>query len=372
MDTGLHVAVAVSGGADSLATLLLLKERGASPLALHGIFFSHADPKKEAEATDMRERLALVCRNLDVPLHFIDVRADFERLVIRPFVQAYAEARTPNPCALCNASVKFGLLREAALNLGAHKLATGHYAALLPSTDDGPPALYQGADPSRDQSYFLSLVPGAALAEALFPLAEAPKSEVLAHLEACGLALPQPGESREVCFIDTDNYQETLPILAAKMGIPLPGPGPMLLTDNTHLGTHRGLWRHTEGQRRGLGLGWKEALHVLAKEREGNVLRLGPRREMCARGCLCGAVNVLVDEKKWPEIVLVKSRYRERPKEARAHIETGFDKAPRLCIRFVNPDSALAPGQVAALYAPGELGPHRLRLLAGGLVESVE
>ena len=382
------VAVAVSGGADSLKTLLLMKEQGQDVFALHGVFFSFDDAGREAEACRMRDRLAVCCQDAGVALHIVDLRADFLQLVMRPFVQAYAQGRTPNPCALCNAGIKFGLLLDAAVQRGAKKLATGHYAALLSDIRgekdsqgmavcgvsggaESFPALYQGADPARDQSYFLALVPGMALSKVVFPLADKEKSGVLDDLERHGLAVPQPGESREVCFIDADSYQDVLPAMAQSMGITLPGPGPMLLGDNTCLGTHKGLWRYTEGQRRGLGLGWKEPLHVLGKEPAANVLRLGPRRDMRAKGCVCSGVNLLVSPQRWPERVLVKTRYRECPKEARAWLD--MDNAGQvLRIRFMDPDSALAPGQVAALFAPGVFGNDRLRLLAGGIIENVE
>lgn len=370
---GKGLAVAVSGGADSLAALLYLKRAGFELLALHGLFFSHADAEREREAQKRREELAGLCRDLGAPLHMVDLRADFARLVVRPFVEAYALGLTPNPCAMCNAAIKFGLLLEAALSLGASGLATGHYARLEPRPEgESWPALYQGADQSRDQSYFLCLVPGPALARAFFPLADRPKSEVLRDLDQAGLSPPQPGESREICFIEADSYQDILPALAAAHGIKLPGPGPMLLADGRRLGRHQGLWRYTEGQRRGLGLGWTEPLYVLGKEAAANALRLGPRREMRAGGCRCAALNLLVPPKDWPQTVLVKSRYREKPKEARVLLETGQDGAARLRIIFADQDFALAPGQAAALHAPGALGPERLRLLGGGIIESVE
>lgn len=374
----LSVAVAVSGGADSLYCLLHLRERGFAVRALHGVFFDPHEAREAEAARAMRERLSDCCTALGVALHVVDLREAFARLVIRPFVEAYAQGLTPNPCALCNAELKFGLLLKKALELGADRLATGHYATLLRAgerLEDGRepglappfPALLMGADKSRDQSYFLALVPREALAGALFPLAGTMKKDVLQALERQGICPPQPGESREVCFIPGDDYRAVLPRMAEAFGITLPGPGPMLLGDGTCLGAHLGLWRYTEGQRRGLGIGWREPLHVLGKERRGNILRLGPRADMAVSACECERVNVLLPPESWPESVLVKTRYRERPKEARALVVPNGD-APLLRIRFAGCDTAAAPGQVAAVYVPWGGDPSRLRLAAGGVI----
>ena len=130
----LPVAVAVSGGADSLHALMRLRESGVPAFALHGLFVP-PDLLEDAEREDAeasRRRLASLCEELGIPLHVVDLADDFLRAVIRPFVQSYADGLTPNPCALCNARIKFGLLLDRARALGAGRLATGHYARLLP------------------------------------------------------------------------------------------------------------------------------------------------------------------------------------------------------------------------------------------------
>lgn len=371
------LAVAVSGGADSLYALLRLKEQGHSPIALHGVFLTPETKESARQAEAMREKLAEACARLAVPLHCIDCTNAFSQKVIEPFVAAYAAGQTPNPCALCNASIKFGVLLEAALGLGAKALATGHYAGI--SRENGRTALYQGADRNKDQSYFLALVAPDALDRALFPLEAVTKTEVLATLGQHGFSAPQPGESQEVCFVPDDDYRFVLPRLAEQYGKPLPGPGPMLLADGTRLGRHEGLWRYTEGQRRGLGIGWKEPLHVLGKELDGNVLRLGPKREMRSLGCLCDKLNILLPPQEWPGRILVKTRYREKPKEALVDFvpsdrtaDAQFSgipgKADAMRIRFVAEESLVACGQVAAVYAQEGCG--RLRLVAGGLIRS--
>lgn len=387
------IAVAVSGGADSLYSLLSLREQGFRVFALHGIFLHPENAAVAEAAVRMRERLAGACERLELPLHIVDLTDDFSTLVIRPFVESYALGLTPNPCALCNARIKFGLLLDAALALGATRLATGHYAWLEQEVAQVVPALFQGTDPGKDQSYFLSLVNANALRHALFPLGRSIKTEVMASLARHGLTAPQPGESQEVCFVPGDEYRDFVPRMAGRFGLTLPGPGPMLLRDDYRVGTHQGLWRYTEGQRKGLGVGWKEPLHVLGKEGETNILRLGPRDAMHFDGIVCKDVNILLPPEAWPERVLVKTRYRERPREAEVRMLTDDKGAKQeLYIHFTRPDSAVAPGQIAAVYIPqepnapcgrdgfgpdasgpkascGEKTPQALRLVAGGVIE---
>lgn len=371
------IAVAVSGGADSLYSLIRLREQSVRVLALHGIFLAPTNEDEAEAAGAMRQRLAETCSELDVPLHVADLTDIFLRQVIEPFVRSYAAGQTPNPCALCNARIKFGLLLRKAESLGAAYLATGHYARLVHSPSGGPesfgwppvwPALLQGSDPDKDQSYFLSLVPLEALASALFPLGETTKKEVLGELARRGMSPPAPGESQEVCFVPNDAYRVFLPSMAARLGMSLPGPGPMLLTDGSRVGTHKGLWQYTEGQRRGLGIAWREPLHVLAKEMEANVLRLGARQEMRVAGCECVEANILLPPACWPEIVWVKTRYRERPKAAEVSLREDGAGERRLRIRFLEPESAVAPGQVAAVYVPAPGAEPSLRLVAGALI----
>lgn len=364
------MAVAVSGGADSLYALLRLRESGRPLFALHGVFLKpglwdeSARREREREAGEGLEALSRACEGLGVPLHIVDLSDAFLDKVIRPFVQSYALGLTPNPCALCNARIKFGLLLDEARALGAERLATGHYVRLTRERDG--PALWQGADALKDQSYFLALVGRDNLAAASFPLGETHKEAVLATLARRGITPPQPKESQETCFVPGDDYRAFLPRAAAALGLELSGPGAMQLADGRRLGTHKGLWQYTEGQRRGLGLGWKEPLYVIGKERKDNLLRLGPKEELRSSGCSCAEANILLPPEFWPDIVLVKTRYRERPKAARVLVD-GL-AAASLDIRFLEADAAIAQGQIAAVYiaCKGQASP--LRLVAGGVI----
>ena len=434
------VAVALSGGADSLYTLVRLHRAGVPVLGIHGRFAQHLGlgPQANCAGTDplaVEAGLAAVCQRLGVPFFVADCAEAFMQQVVAPFVQSYAKGNTPNPCAHCNATIKFGVFLQEAQKHGATHLATGHYVRLVPPavTDaeqalhgecardanapqrsaqeqglaviyegdplvgslrharsivladaSGAPAttvdrhqfpqplLLQGADVRKDQSYFLSLVPGAALAHALFPLGQAHKSVVLQELAALGFAPPQGKESQEVCFVPGDDYRAFVPPVAEQLGISLGQPGPVVLPDGTRLGTHQGLWQYTEGQRKGLGVCWKEPLYVLDKKREENILLLGPRGAEGIAGCVCHHMNEALPRHLWPETLLAKTRYREAPKPCRARVvETA--NGPELHIHFLEPEPNVAPGQIAALYAPlhghvEEDGRPVLCLVAGGVI----
>jgi tRNA-specific 2-thiouridylase len=343
----MRLAVALSGGADSLLSLGLLRKAGHDVLGVHA-YFLPPDGTQQALA----EAIAKQCDALGVPFHAADLSEAFHAHVIAPFIKGYVSGETPNPCAGCNRHMKFGLLLEKARVLGADRLATGHYAR-LEQAENGA-ALYRGADETRDQSYFLSMVPQEALAQAVFPMAGRHKINNATALAELGLAPPLPTESREVCFVPGDDYRAFL----EASGAPLSGPGPITLTDGSRLGTHQGLWRHTLGQRKGLGVGWREPLYVLCKDAATNTLVVGPKADLDATTCRTGPANILVPVNDWPERILAQTCYRMKPRPASAIL----DADAGLTITFDAPVAQPTPGQVAVIYdASG-------RVLAGGVI----
>lgn len=421
-----RVAVAVSGGMDSLYAMLSLKRQGHEVLALHGRFLPLSGQRTDdverrsvhsagtisgVPVNEGEEALAALCRSLEIPLHFTDLRAQFDHLVITPFVEAWGRGETPNPCALCNPRIKFGLLQDCAFSLGAEALATGHYARLVDYPCDGLElpdvsgreaesgvdvralmtrrVLAAGVDQSKDQSYFLSLVPKERLAGALFPLGGELKSEIRAWLSAEGYSAPVTGESQEICFIADDDYKAFLrerlggqKILEEALG----GPGPIVQASSGRvLGRHQGLWQYTQGQRRGLGVAFSEPLYVTGKDLAGNRLLVDGKSGQRSAGVRTLPANVLVELEHFNKLLQagplwVKTRYRQKAIPAKArqladgglHIE--FSGLPE---RIGHPEhvkqveyvgqaeqvaaqsyEAAAPGQVAVLYAalPGEEG----------------
>ncbi len=341
------IAVAVSGGMDSLLALVLLKEQGFDIMGVHGYFL----PQKNVTIS---EELAACCAELSIPFYALDVREKFQTQVADEFVRAYASGLTPNPCALCNLTMKFGVLFDEARSLGATHFATGHYVQLLDHPELGR-LIVRGADSSKDQSYFLALLPKNVLEQVYFPLGQLHKRDVLSKLNKQGLTIPLLSESQEICFVPGDDYQKYL----ENSGHELSGQGAMVLADGTRVGQHRGLWRYTQGQRRGLGVPWTEPLYVLHKDVQLNQLVLGTRSELVASGCVVGQLNFFADFKAWPQQVLAQVRYRQKATAARVSIKKG-----KMVIEFSKPCSLPAPGQVAAIYT------QHGALLAGGIIES--
>lgn len=343
-----NLAVAVSGGMDSLLALALLSQRGEAAMALHARFLPPDDAGKRRAA-----ELAAICSRLGVEFREIDLCEAFEAAIIEPFVRDYLRGLTPNPCAHCNRLIKFGMLMDAAINLGAGGLASGHYARLVRDSELGL-MLARGRDLSRDQSYFLSLVPRDRLPRAAFPLAEIMKSDVPAMLAERDLTPPIERESREICFVPGDDYRG---FLAARDQDAADG-GP-ILKDGIEIGRHEGLWRHTLGQRRGMGVAWSEPLYVVGKDIERNALIAGEAEALASSGCLVQALNLFAPLDKWPAEVLVQTRYRQQAKPATARMEDC-----RLRLTFKVPQTLPTPGQVAAVYDSRGL------VLAGGIIES--
>ena len=351
-------AVAVSGGTDSLYALASLVRASSRPdrdvIALHARFKDISPEKDPVPALSAR------CHELGVTLHVLDLRVPFASLIIRPFAEAYVTGKTPNPCVLCNARVKFGLLFDEARKLGAERLATGHYVRMVDHPRYGL-ALRQGVDDTKDQSYFLALTPLDRLRNAVFPLGTMLKRDVRSTLAEWGLEVPLPQDSQEICFVPDDDYRAFL----KSTGIRLPAGGPMVLADGHVVGRHEGLWQYTEGQRRGLGVAWTEPLYVIGKERSRNALLLGTRDELLLTTCVAGDLNFLVPPEAWPHEVQVRVRYRQKAVPADIHlvgVEQEDRASARMLIRFHTPQLPYAPGQLAAVF---DVAGH---VLAGGII----
>ena len=330
------VAVAVSGGLDSLMALCLLKDAGRMVLAVHGVFV----PGHEARLDGLR----LTCDKLGVPLEIVDLRAEFARKVVEPFAAAYAAGATPNPCAVCNRDMKFGLLLDAAVGLGAERLATGHYARLEYFHCEAGDFLTLGraADEGKDQAYFLGMVAPESLRRVDFPLADCYKADLREEVARRGLVVPEKRESREICFVPNDDYRAFL----LDRGVAVADPGPMILADDgRQVGEHQGLWRYTEGQRRGLGVAYSKPLYVIGKDMARNALILGTEEYLYITAWLAVDLNIHVPPGQWPDEVRVRTRYRQTPQPARVEV-----RGREALISFSAPHERPAPGQLAAIY----------------------
>ncbi|MCX6364356.1 MAG: tRNA 2-thiouridine(34) synthase MnmA [Actinobacteria bacterium] len=273
---------------------------------------------------------------LGLPHHFVDREAEFKADVVEPFVAAYLGGETPNPCVRCNPR-RLAALVGVADGLGLARVATGHYARLV--WRDGEPFVARGADPAKDQSYMLWAVAPEVLARLEFPLGETTKRETRAAAEAAGLPVAAEPESQEVCFA-VDGYQRFLELSGVR-----PQAGAIVARDGAALGTHRGQWRYTIGQRRGLGVSSTQPLFVLARRAAANEVVVGRRDELDVREV---TVRDLVDRGLGDGAGLhVQLRYRSP-----AVPVTGLERlgAERVLVRLGEVFAGAAPGQSAVFY----------------------
>jgi tRNA-specific 2-thiouridylase len=328
-----RVAVAMSGGVDS-AVALLRAGPGAIGVTLR-LWLDPRGPDAERACCSPEAVLAAraTCHRLGIPHVSLDLREEFRRAVVEPFVRGYAEGQTPNPCIRCNGSFRFAELLAFAERAGAERLATGHYARIVER--DGRLLLARAADARKDQSYMLARLDPHFLERLWFPLGEQGKEETRAEAVRAGLAVASRVESQEACFLAGGDYRDLL----ERHGLSS-REGPLVDEDGNELGRHAGFWRFTPGQRKGLGLAAGEPLYALRSEPETNTVVVGSRAalatcEVAARGRL----HVPVARAQ------VKLRYGSPAAAAEVTAEPGGFR-----VRLDEPAYGVAPGQAAVLY----------------------
>src|SRR5205823_5099755 len=268
-----RTAVAMSGGVDS-AVALLRADQDAIGVTLR-LWLDPEGPDTERACCSPDAVLAAreTCHALGIPHVTLDLREQFRRAVVEPFVRGYARGETPNPCVRCNGSFRFGRLLAFARRAGADVLATGHYARIV--EHHGRTLLPRAADPEKDQSYMLARLDPAKLRRIAFPLGRQTKAETRAEAERAGLAVARRGESQEACFLAGDDYRAFLERrgLEAREGAIVDEAG-------RELGRHSGHWRFTPGQRRGLGVAAPQPLYALRSDARTNTVVVGPRSSL--------------------------------------------------------------------------------------------
>ena len=339
----MRILVGMSGGVDSTYTAALLQEAG------HTVEGAVLKMHEYTEVAAAQESAAA----LHIPLHVIDCTARFLEKVVTYFDREYRAGRTPNPCIVCNAEVKFRLLYDRAMELGFDRIATGHYARI--GKNGEYPAVFRAVDESKDQSYVLYRVPAEILSRLLLPLGEETKKDVFRKSRDRALAAAERAESQEICFIRGENYAEYLERNGGKMP-----EGDFVDEEGRVLGRHRGILHYTVGQRKGLGVSAATRLFVREIDALTNriVLSAHPDKrnsfyldEPVIAGGVC--------PEKTDGTETVKIRYLARP----VPVSIG-ERDGRLLLTVPGTCGALSPGQSAVVYR-GD------RVLYGGFISFV-
>ena len=297
-----------------------------------------------------------VANFLGIPYYVVNFEQRFEEDVVRPFVERYLAGATPIPCSLCNTEIKFEKFVETALEIGADRIATGHYARLRRDESTGRYRLLAAVDRSKDQSYFLFGLTQEQLARSVFPLGELTKDQVRSIAREKRLPVAEKPESQEICFVPSGSYRDFIQAYLAEQGVKLEGrPGDVVTTDGRVLGEHHGLYNYTVGQRKGLGVAVGAPLYVIELDRERNRVVVGSNEELFGRRCLVRDVNWMRAVREG-ELLEAAVKIRNKHLPAPARVEVVSSGAPgEARVEFLAPQRAITPGQAAVFYDGDEI-----------------
>ena len=361
-------AVAMSGGVDSSTVAAMLHSRGQSIVGLTMQLWNQRRlPQSQEEGPAPHRCCSLddvydarrVAEHFQFPFYVINFEREFERSVIRPFVEDYLAGRTPIPCTNCNNDVKFHQLLTTARQIGAGRIATGHYARVRQNDATGRYELLRARDEAKDQSYFLFGLTQEQLERAEFPLGELTKQEVREVARRLGVPVAEKPESQEICFVPTGSYVRFIEGYLQEQGSALEASsGEIVTTRGEVLGRHAGLHQYTVGQRKGLGVAAGRPVYVLELDRANNRLIVGEDADLRRSTCEVRDVNwIPFALPEGPVAAHVRIRNRHEPAEAEIVSMQGGNAR----VTFREPQRAITPGQAAVFY-DGE------RVLGGGWI----
>jgi tRNA-specific 2-thiouridylase len=355
------IAVAMSGGVDSSTVAALLVRQGHRVVGLtmqlwnqrrlpelapeNGAAGGHGRCCSLDDVYDARR----VAEQVGIPYYVVNFERQFEDHVVKPFVEEYLAGRTPIPCTLCNNYIKFDRFLEMADAVGAHQIATGHYARIRYDDVSGRYQLLRAVDHTKDQTYFLFGLTQAQLARTLFPLGEMTKPAVRELARTMDLAVAAKGDSQEICFIPNGDYAAFMSAYLRETGVPEHQiRGEIVTIDGRQLGTHGGVHHFTVGQRKGLGVATGEPLYVIATDPASQRVVVGGNDDLLCRRFFAREVNWVSIARAAPDL-RGQVKIRNKHAAAQATFHPTSDPA-RVEVIFDEPQRAVTPGQGAVFY----------------------
>jgi tRNA-uridine 2-sulfurtransferase len=350
------VLVGMSGGVDSSVAAALLVEQGYEVIGVTIKTYRYEDVggnignESSCCSLDGINDARLVCDMLGIPHYVVDFSEPFGKKVIDYFIDEYLSGRTPNPCVICNRTIKWEEMLVKADLIGAQYVATGHFARVRQDTSTGRFVISRGKDGNKDQSYAMWTLTQESLGRTIFPLGELTKPEVRELAGKYGLRTAAKGESYEICFIPDNDYSRFLKNNVD--GLEEQVSDGNIMMNGTVIGKHRGFPFYTIGQRKGLGLATPEPVYVTRIDYKNNVIEVGRDEELMHTSCIAENLNLI----KYPDLangreVVTKVRYKDSG--APATVKDNGDGTIR--VDFNEPRRAITPGQSVVFYEDDDL-----------------
>ena len=351
------VVVAMSGGVDSSVAAALLVEQGYTVIGMMLRLWSEQGREDENRCCtpDAMAQARRVAALLGIPFYALDVRERFHGSVVKTFLDGYAQGITPNPCIVCNRTIRWGYLLEQALSVGAEYMATGHYARLRPA-ENGQVVLMKAVDDTKDQSYVLSSLNQSQLTHTMLPLGEYTKAEIRELARKFNLPVAERPDSQDLCFLGKEGYHDFL----NRHSTAVIHPGAIVTRSGQVIGQHQGLAFYTIGQRKGLGIAHPRPYYVLAKDQNQNQLVVGFKEELGGEKMRVGPVNWISGS---PPVNSFSAEVKIRYKAIPAVAEVTPHTDGKASVLFKQPMRDITPGQLAVIYQ-GEY------VLGSGLIEN--
>lgn len=356
MEQKKRVLVGMSGGVDSSVTALLLLKEGYEVV---GCTMKLWDSKTKTCASDSASLDAKnVCDKLGIEHHVIDFTKEFKEHVINNFIDEYKNARTPNPCIMCNKYMKFDLMFKAAHDLGCEYIATGHYAKTEYSDEYKKYVIKKSKSQKKDQSYVLYNVPSDKVEYVLFPLSDfESKDEIRKIAEENNLITANKPDSQDICFIPDGDY---ISFLKNNSDIKIK-EGNIVTTKGEVLGKHKGLICYTIGQRKGLGIGGGTVYYVVKLDEEKNELVVGSEEDLITKNCTTTNVNLILFDEIKNELTC-NAKFRYNSKSVKAKIKQ-IENSKDIEVEFLEDAKSVTPGQSIVFYTDDDI------IIGGGIIK---